>query len=118
MKTLFIFQVFNYGRIYGAGRQFAQKLLLQFNPNMSPEEAFNKAKTMYEKTKGTKEENEKGIRDINDKLTKHWSGGTESEMFNKLEEIAKSDYPKTPVLESSITKCLEPNFVNDDVICS
>ena len=101
--------MFNYGRIYGAGKKFAQKLLLQFNPTMSTDEAFNKAKTMYEKTKGTK------IKDINDETIKHWSGGTESEMFNKLEEIAKSEHPKTPVLEASITKCLEPNVVNDSV---
>ena len=100
MKTLY--QVFNYGRIYGAGRKFAEKLLLQFNPNMSENEAQEKAKHMYESTKGKK-------------YGKKWLGGTESEMFNKMEEIAKSKVPKTPVLNASITKCLEPDYVQNDV---
>lgn len=46
--------MFNYGRIYGAGRQFAEKLLMQFNPSLTPEDAKAKAKTMYVATKGTK----------------------------------------------------------------
>jgi hypothetical protein len=36
-------------------------------------------------------------------------------MFNKLEEIAKQSVPKTPVLNASITKCLEPSLVGIDV---
>jgi hypothetical protein len=36
-------------------------------------------------------------------------------MFNKLEEIAMSLVPKTPVLGASITKCLEPKLVGTDV---
>ena len=95
-------KVFNYGRIYGAGRKFAEKLLLQFNPSMSENEAHQKAKHMYESTKGKKN-------------GKKWSGGTESEMFNKMEEIAKSEVPRTPVLSSSITKCLEPDYAQNDV---
>ena len=49
------------------------------------------------------------------KAVSKWTGGTESEMFNKLEEIAKQKYPRTPVLNASITKCLEPSFVGEDV---
>lgn len=96
--------MFNYGRIYGAGRQFAEKLLLQFNPNLDVVEAHEKAMLMYDMTKGKKDTR-------NDK----WVGGSESEMFNKLEAIAKSKLPKTPVLNASITECLEPENVSSDV---
>lgn len=41
-------------------------------------------------------------------LGKCWSGGTESEMFNKLEEMALRQAPATPVLQSRITRALEP----------
>ena len=46
---------------------------------------------------------------------KNWEGGSESEMFNKLEKIACLDSPKTPVLGSSITECLEPQKVDKGV---
>ena len=46
---------------------------------------------------------------------KIWVDGTESEMFNKLEQIAKSSLPKTPVLDATITRSLEPINVSDDV---
>ena len=36
-------------------------------------------------------------------------------MFNRLEEIAKLDIPRTPVLECCISKALEPENVGDDV---
>lgn len=44
-----------------------------------------------------------------------WKNGSESEMFNKLEEIARSEHPCTPVLGARITSTLEPENVNDDV---
>ena len=37
-----------------------------------------------------------------------YSGGTESSMFSKLEEIATSHKPKTPFLNSLITRALQP----------
>ena len=42
-------------------------------------------------------------------------GGTESEMFNKLESIAMSDTPRTPVLGCRITRALEPSAVQGEV---
>ena len=33
-----------------------------------------------------------------------WSGGSESATFNRLEEIAMSPYPTTPVLKANITR--------------
>ena len=51
---MIVIQVFNYGRIYGAGRPFAEKLLMRFDPSLEQAEAKEKAKTMYAATKGTK----------------------------------------------------------------
>lgn len=42
-------------------------------------------------------------------------GGTESEMFNKLESIAMSDTPCTPVLGCRISRALEPSAVQGEV---
>lgn len=45
-------KVFNYGRIYGAGQPFAERLLMQFNHRLGQSEAASKAKQMYALTKG------------------------------------------------------------------
>lgn len=45
-------KVFNYGRIYGAGQPFAERLLMQFNHRLGQTEASSKAKQMYALTKG------------------------------------------------------------------
>lgn len=45
-----------------------------------------------------------------------WTGGTESEMFNKLESIATSAAPCTPVLGCRISRALEPAAVQGEVI--
>nr|CAG4646028.1 EOG090X00SQ [Macrothrix elegans] len=47
-----------------------------------------------------------------------WIGGTESHMFNKLEEIALSESPETPVLKCRITRALEPNNVGKQFMTS
>lgn len=44
-------KVLNYARIYGAGVKFAERLLLQFNRTMSPNEAKLKARAMFQMTK-------------------------------------------------------------------
>lgn len=44
-----------------------------------------------------------------------WSGGTESDMFNKLESIAHSEEPATPVLGCRISRALEPRAVREEV---
>lgn len=40
---------------------------------------------------------------------------SESEMFNKLESIAQSEEPRTPVLECRISRSLEPSAVGSEV---
>lgn len=125
-------KVINYARIYGAGQQFAERLLKQFNPTMSDSEAKGKASKMFTLTKGKRRFRLKeSYRDIlEDRLytmrealklrAKHgvileemfehpqWTGGTESAMFNRLEEIANSKEPVTPFLGGRLSRALEP----------
>jgi DNA polymerase gamma 1 len=44
-----------------------------------------------------------------------WDGGTESEMFNRLEEIAQMECPATPILHCCISRSLVPSMVQNDV---
>lgn len=44
-----------------------------------------------------------------------WFVCSESEMFNKLEDIAVSDEPRTPVLGCKISRSLDPGVVKDEV---
>uniref|UniRef100_UPI00358F9F05 DNA polymerase subunit gamma-1-like isoform X1 n=2 Tax=Myxine glutinosa TaxID=7769 RepID=UPI00358F9F05 len=149
-------KIFNYGRIYGAGRPFAERLLQQFNPTISPQDTSSTAQRAYAATKGVRKFHlsEEGLWlvsvlgldvDIDDeghvfsKDLKHiqqaaarrsrgkkwrltdgmrWVGGSESAMFNRLEEIAGSDTPRTPVLEACISRALEPSSVGDEFLPS
>ncbi|CAG8956242.1 hypothetical protein HYFRA_00003622 [Hymenoscyphus fraxineus] len=99
-------KVFNYGRIYGAGLKFASTLLRQFNPNLSEAETTKVATNLYKATKGQK----------TNRKTLHkkafWRGGTESFVFNKLEEFAEQERPRTPVLGAGITEALMARYVS------
>ncbi|ROT35964.1 DNA polymerase gamma [Sodiomyces alkalinus F11] len=99
-------KVFNYGRIYGAGLKFAAQLLRQFNPTLSEKETLEIASRLYANTKGTK---------TNRKILHKrpfWRGGTESFVFNKLEEFAEQERPRTPVLGAGITEALMGRYIN------
>ncbi|XP_048185844.1 DNA polymerase subunit gamma-1 [Perognathus longimembris pacificus] len=149
-------KVFNYGRIYGAGQPFAERLLMQFNHRLTRQEAAEKAQRMYAITKGLRryrlsDEGEWLVRQLDlsvdrtedgwislqdlrkiqrEALRKSrrkkwevvtqraWMGGTESEMFNKLESIATSDTPQTPVLGCRISRALEPSAVGGEFMTS
>ncbi|CAL8135395.1 unnamed protein product [Orchesella dallaii] len=144
-------KVLNYGRIYGAGVNFAERLLMQFNRQLSSTEARSKSKSMYKMTKGERKYilNEEGRRlceafkDLSDRKyeafsknelrnlmdyhqipSQHfmelidkmvWDGGTESHMFNRLEEIAQGECPRTPILKCCISRSLVPSVVHNDV---
>ncbi|RAH70277.1 DNA-directed DNA polymerase gamma MIP1 [Aspergillus aculeatinus CBS 121060] len=99
-------KVFNYGRIYGAGVKFAATLLRQFNPSMNEKETQEVASKLYKETKGTRTTR----RLISD--TPFWRGGTESFVFNKLEEFAEQERPRTPTLGAGITEALMRRFIN------
>ncbi|XP_055412795.1 DNA polymerase subunit gamma-1 isoform X1 [Bubalus kerabau] len=149
-------KIINYGRIYGAGQPFAERLLMQFNHRLTRQEAAEKAQHMYAVTKGLRryrlsDEGEwlvkeldlpvertedgwvslKDLRKIQREASKKsrwkkwevvaeraWMGGTESEMFNKLESIATSDIPRTPVLGCRISRALEPCAVRGEFMTS
>ena len=126
----------NYGRIYGAGRTFAARFLKQSNPGMSEEEAKRKAETIYSQTKGRKQieinlftkknpflksdQTDNGCLEdqLMQKAVKRWVGGSESHMFNMLEEIAKKAKPITPVLNCSISSSLSNEQVKKDFLTS
>ncbi|KAH8410199.1 hypothetical protein KR009_008116 [Drosophila setifemur] len=128
-------KVINYARIYGAGQQFAETLLRQFNPTFSASEAKAKAMKMFAITKGKRvyrlrEEFHDEMEDRpyssyeasrlalqrNRTLSEvfhrpHWQGGTESAMFNRLEEIATRSQPQTPFLGGRLSRALEADTV-------
>ncbi len=99
-------KVFNYGRIYGAGPKFASRLLQQSNPNLSEQQTLEIAMRLYKETKGSKT-TRKVLSD-----RPFWRGGTESLVFNTLEEFAEQERPRTPVLGAGITEALMRRFVN------
>lgn len=114
-------KVMNYARIYGAGQPFAQRLLMQFNHRLTSKEAAQKAKTMYAATKGVKTpvpEIVDGQEVIVKDSRRIWKGGSESHMFNKLEDIALSEQPRTPVLGCRISRALEPGTVDTNFLNS
>ncbi|EXJ78825.1 DNA polymerase gamma 1 [Capronia coronata CBS 617.96] len=99
-------KVFNYGRIYGAGLKFAATLLRQFNPTLSETQSNQIAMKLYKETKGTRTRR-KAFGNGS-----FWRGGTESFVFNKLEEFAEQERPRTPVLGAGITEALMRRFIN------
>ena len=98
-------KVFNYSRIYGAGMRHAVQLLLQANADMLPEQAQRLAEQLYASTKG------KNTHRTDVFGRKFWFGGTESFVFNKLEEIALSEHPTTPALGCGITHALSKKYL-------
>ncbi|KIW03451.1 uncharacterized protein PV09_05221 [Verruconis gallopava] len=94
-------KVFNYGRIYGAGQKFATQLLRQFNPGLKEAEALSTAERLYRDTKGRKTMR----RALHERS--FWRGGTESLVFNRLEDFAEQPRPRTPVLGAGITEALQ-----------
>lgn len=105
-------KIFNYGRIYGAGLKYAIQLLMKFNPALSQAAASEKAQELYLATKGNK------LRDQVHFGKPFWHGGTESYMFNCLEDIASMDYPRTPALGCGITNALKKEYIRGDYMPS
>ncbi|PVH93731.1 DNA polymeras-like protein gamma [Periconia macrospinosa] len=98
-------KVFNYGRIYGAGLKFASTLLRQFNPSLSEAQTSKTANELYQNTKG-KKTTRKQLHE-----RPFWRGGTESFVFNKLEDFAEQERPRTPVLGAGITEALMRRYL-------
>ncbi|KAF2470207.1 DNA polymeras-like protein gamma [Lindgomyces ingoldianus] len=98
-------KVFNYGRIYGAGLKFAATLLRQFNPTLTESQTSKTANDLYQNTKG-KKTTRKQLHE-----RPFWRGGTESFVFNKLEDFAEQERPRTPVLGAGITEALMRRYL-------
>ncbi|PWN22360.1 hypothetical protein BCV69DRAFT_297652 [Microstroma glucosiphilum] len=98
-------KIFNYSRIYGAGIRHATQLLLKANPAMLRGEATRLAKELYATTKGNNTHSADSFG------RKFWFGGTESFVFNKLEDVALSERPRTPALDCGITAALSRKFL-------
>ncbi|KAF1939259.1 DNA polymeras-like protein gamma [Clathrospora elynae] len=98
-------KVFNYGRIYGAGLKFASTLLRQFNPFLTDSQTTKTANDLYQNTKG-KKITRKQLHE-----RPFWRGGTESFVFNKLEDFAEQERPRTPVLGAAITEALQRRYL-------
>ena len=47
--------------MYGAGRAFAEKLLIQFDPSLDEKTAHKKAMEMYNQTKGKRQKDSEKI---------------------------------------------------------
>lgn len=128
-------KVLNYARIYGAGSNFAERLLQQYNPKINARDA---ARKMFALTKGKRVLQPKlefydeiGCLPVSSTVALKWAkkfgrpvcelfyppkwdGGTESAMFNRLEEIASSLEPKTPFLNGRLSRALEPRDCDSD----
>ncbi|KAI6660023.1 DNA polymerase subunit gamma-1 isoform X1 [Oopsacas minuta] len=119
-------KVINYARIYSSGLSLTVQLLSTFLPNESIAEVTKKAKLIYKQTKGIHvpvgsnddmySYRRTGRDSSNTSL--EWSGGTESYLFNKLEEIANSKEPRTPALNCRISSALLPDNVKSSFYTS
>jgi DNA polymerase gamma 1 len=103
-------KVFNYSRIYGAGRPHAIQLLLQGDPKLTHEGADTLATKLYKQTKGLKAWRSKTLPPANSQYL--WHGGSESYLFNTLESIALMDRPTTPALGCGVTRALRKSFLD------
>ena len=92
-------KVFNYARIYGSGVKFSTDLLRKCDTSLDTMQAMRKVQNLYQSTKGVK-------RNYDKRHARLWCGGTESFMFNSLEQIALSDDPRTPALGCEIPDSL------------
>lgn len=103
-------KVFNYSRIYGAGKPHAIQLLLQGDGKLTKEDADDLATNLYKQTKGAKAFG--GRKGQPGKTSYLWHGGSESYLFNTLESIALMDRPTTPALGCGVTRALRKSFLD------
>lgn len=92
-------------KLTSKGREIAEELDIPTSSNGVI--SYNSLKRILYETGLTWE-----TRDDVVEIRKAWHGGSESEMFNKLEEIALCDEPRTPVLGCMITNALLPKYVH------
>ncbi|KAF0267794.1 hypothetical protein FOG48_03141 [Hanseniaspora uvarum] len=94
-------KIFNYSRIYGAGKKFTAQLLKKLDPEQTQESCKKTTDNLYLRTKGRKHFE-----------TDIYYGGSESALFTKLTEIAEEEDCRTPVLKAKITECLSAENIS------
>ncbi|WWD15690.1 hypothetical protein CI109_100112 [Kwoniella shandongensis] len=104
-------KVFNYSRIYGAGKKHAVQLLLQGDSKLTKEAAGKLADNLYRATKGSKSTRSKNLGPA--KVSSLWHGGSESYLFNTLEAIALDERPTTPALGCGVTRALRKTYLEE-----
>ncbi|WVN88972.1 uncharacterized protein L203_104187 [Cryptococcus depauperatus CBS 7841] len=104
-------KVFNYSRIYGAGKKHAVQLLLQGDSKLTKETAGKLADELYKSTKGSKAMRSRHLGPAS--ISSMWHGGSESYLFNTLETIALSDRPTTPALGCGVTRALRKSYLEE-----
>ena len=82
---------------------------MKFNKNLSITDAKERVNTLYSETKGKKNFSKKSRQVF-------YFGGTESFMFTRLEQHAKSEQPKTPALGAAISNSLLAENADDRVM--
>ncbi|GMM37030.1 DNA-directed DNA polymerase gamma [Saccharomycopsis crataegensis] len=109
-------KIFNYSRIYGAGLKHTSTLLKQFNPSLNEKQVITICNNLFDSTKGKtyrlSPKEKKTLTKYGINLSKIWYGGSESVLFNRLENLAETKTPKTPVLKAGITEALKKENLN------
>lgn len=100
-------KVFNYSRIYGAGVKNATRLLLDGMKEPDVEHAEAAAKLLYLSTKGDR------VPRKSREFHSFWFGGSESYLFNSIEQVARSKRPTTPALGCGVTAALREEFLTN-----
>jgi DNA polymerase gamma 1 len=100
-------KVFNYSRIYGAGVANATRLLLDGMKEPDVEHAEAAARRLYLSTKGDR------VPRKSREFHAFWFGGSESYLFNSIEQVARSRRPTTPALGCGVTAALREEFLTN-----
>lgn len=100
-------KVFNYSRIYGAGVANATRLLLDGMKEPDQEHAEAAARRLYLSTKGDR------VPRKSREFHAFWFGGSESYLFNSIEQVARSRRPTTPALGCGVTAALREEFLTN-----
>lgn len=94
-------KIFNYSRIYLAGISSTVSTLKELVKGLEEDEYLKVVKKLFAETKGEKN------------IVGNWEGGKESYTFNYLEELARNENPRTPMLGAGITNALLSKNLND-----
>ncbi|KAL7422132.1 DNA-directed DNA polymerase gamma mip1 [Cryptotrichosporon argae] len=105
-------KVFNYSRIYGAGKKHAVQLLLQGDGRLTDAQAAALAERLYAQTKGAKAVRGRNLPRLPAAREHLWHGGSETYLFNTLEAIALLERPTTPALGCGVTRALRRRFLD------